>query len=122
MTARTLFEKTKSPLTIWFLAIFLLTQNNPGLSVMSLSRHLRVSYNTAWLLNQKIMQAMRERDDSKPLTGTVQVDDAFWGGECRGGKRGRGTGGKTPFVAAVPCSADGLPLAMRMTPLKGFRS
>ena len=27
MTARTLFEKTKLPLTIWFLAIFLLTQN-----------------------------------------------------------------------------------------------
>ena len=122
LTARTLFEKTKLPLTTWFLAIFLLTQNKPGLSVMSLSRHLGVSYNTAWLLSQKIMQAMRERDDSKPLTGSVQVDDAVWGGERRGGKRGRGADGKTPFVAAVACSADGRPLAMRMIPLKGFRS
>ena len=122
LTARTLFEKTKLPLTTWFLLIFLLTQNKPGLSVMSLSRHLGVSYNTAWLLSQKIMQAMRERDDSKPLTGSVQVDDAVWGGERRGGKRGRGADGKTPFVAAVACSAAGRPLAMRMTPLKGVRS
>ena len=36
------------------------------------------------------MQAMRERDDGQPLSGSVQVDDVFWGGECRGKKRGRG--------------------------------
>jgi len=89
---------------------------------MALSRHLGVSYNTAWLLEHKIMEAMRERDDSNPLTGSVQVDDVFWVGERRGGKRGRGAAGKTPFVAAVACSADGRPLAMRMTLLKGFRS
>ena len=65
---------------------------------------------------------LREHDDSKPLTGSAQVDDAFWGGERRGGKRGRGAAGKTLFVAAVACSPDGQPLAMRMTPLKGFRS
>ncbi|MFU8833088.1 MAG: IS1595 family transposase [Wenzhouxiangella sp.] len=122
LTARTLFEKTKLPLTTWFLAIFLLTQSKSGLSAMALARHLGVSYNSARLLNHKIMQTMRERDDSKPLTGSVQVDDAFWGGERRGGKRGRGAAGKTPFVAAVACSADGRPLAMRMTPLQGFRS
>lgn len=122
LTARTLFENTKLPLTHWFLAIFLLTQSKTGISAMALARHLGVSYNTAWLLKHKIMEAMRERDDSKPLTGSVQVDDAFWGGERRGGKRGRGAAGKTPFVAAVACSVDGRPLAMRMTPLKGFRS
>ena len=122
LTARTLFESTKLPLKTWFLAIFLITQSKSGLSVMALSRHLGVSYNTAWLLNHKIMQAMRERDDRRPLSGSVQVDDAFWGGERRGGKRGRGAAGKTPFVAAVACSADGRPQRMRMTPLKGFRS
>lgn len=56
------------------------------------------------------------------MTGLVQVDDAYWGGERRGGKRGRGAAGKTPFVAAVACSANGRPRAMRMTPLKGFCS
>lgn len=122
LTARTVFEKTKLPLTTWFLAIFLLTQSKTGLSAVALSRHLGVSYNTAWLVKQKLMQTMRERDDSKPLSGPVQVDDAYWGGERRGGKRGRGASGKTPFVAAVACTTDGRPLAMRMTPVKGFRS
>ena len=68
---------------------------------MALGRRLRMSYNPAWLLKHKIMEQMRERDDSKPLIGSVQVDDAFWCGERRGGKRGRGAAGKTPFVAGV---------------------
>jgi transposase-like protein len=95
LTARTLFERTKLPLTTWFLAIFLLTQSKSGLSAMALARHLGVSYKTAWLVKHKLMQAMRERDDAKRLAGAVQVDDAFWGGERSGGKRGRGAAGKT---------------------------
>ena len=122
LSARTLFDRTKLPLRTWFLAIFLLTQSKSGLSAMALERHLGVSHNTAWLLKQKLVHAMRERDDSTSLTGLVQVDDAVWGGERRGGKRGRGAAGKTPFAAAVACGADGWPLAMRLKPLKGFRS
>jgi hypothetical protein len=89
---------------------------------MALARHLGVSYNTAWLVKQKLMETMRERADSQPLTGLVQVDDAYWGGERRGGKCGRGAEGKTRFVADVACSTDGRPLAMRMTPIKSFSS
>jgi len=55
-------------LTQWFLAIFLHTQSKTAISAMALSRHLGVSYNTAWLLEHKIMEAMREHDDSNPLT------------------------------------------------------
>ena len=121
LTARTLFDGSKLPLRTWFLAIFLLTQSKSGLSAMALSRHLGVSYNTAWLLKHKLMQAMRERDDEMPLMGAVQVDDAYWGGQRRGGKRGRGAAGKTPFVAAVACDSAGKPMTMRMTPVKGFQ-
>lgn len=35
------------------------------------------AYNTAWSMKQKTMQVMKERDDSKPLGGTVQLDDAY---------------------------------------------
>ena len=38
----------------------------------------------------------------------VQVDDAYLGGETRGGKRGRGAQGKTPFVAAVQVTEEGV--------------
>jgi len=122
LTAGTVMAHTKLPLTQWFLAMYLLTQSKNGISAMELRRHLGVRYPTAWLLKQKLMQAMRERDDDTPLSGAVQVDDAFWGGERHGGKRGRGAAGKTPFIAAVACATDGRPLRMRMTPVKGFSS
>jgi transposase-like protein len=62
----TLFEQTKLPLTTWFLAIHMLTQAKTALSALALMRQIGVSYNTAWSLKHKIMQAMKERDDRKP--------------------------------------------------------
>lgn len=121
VTSGTIFEHTKLPLTKWFLAIHLVTQAKTGLSALSLMRQIGVSYNTAWQMKQKIMQVMKERDDSHLLTNTVQLDDAYWGGEQHGGKRGRGSSNKTPFVAAVSINEDGCPVAMNMTVVKGFR-
>jgi hypothetical protein len=63
---------------------------------------------------------MKEQDDRRPLSGIIQMDDAYWGGERRGGKRGRGAPGKTPFVAAVQTNEEGHPIAMRLTKLKSF--
>ena len=64
---------------------------------------------------------MKERDDSKPLSGNIQIDDAYWGGECRGDSRGRGSENKTPFVAAVSTDKDGKPIAMNLNVLRGFK-
>ena len=99
LTAGTLFEHTKLPLRTWYLALYLVTQSKNGISAMELKRQLGVSYNTAWLLKHKLMQAMRERDDSQPLLGTVELDDAYLGGEAP-------AGGKTPFVAAGAAAAE----------------
>ena len=118
----TLFEQTKLSLTVWFLAIYLLTQAKTGLSALALMRQIGVSYNTAWSLKHKIMQAMKEQDDRKPLTGIIQLDDVYWGGEHRGGKRGRGSENKTPFVAAVALNANHHPIAMNLNVVKGFRA
>jgi hypothetical protein len=68
------------------------------------------------------MQVMKERDDSKPISGIIQLDDVYWGGEQRGGKRGRGSSNKTPFVAAVSVNEKGHPIAMNMNVVNGFRS
>lgn len=80
-----------------------------------------LSYNTAWLLKHKLMQAMVERDSDQALGGIVQLDGAYWGGERHGGGTGRGSPGKTPFVAALQCNPDGHPIAVRMDVLAGFR-
>jgi len=121
LTAGTVLAQTKLPLRTWFLAIYLLTQHKNGLSALALGRQVGVSPNTAWLIKHKLMQTMVERDDPKALTHLVQVDDAYWGGERHGGGTGRGSPGKTPFVAAVQLSAQGFPLAMRLDVLRGFR-
>jgi len=120
-TSGTVFAETKLPLRTWFLAMYLLTQNKNGISALSLRRQLGVSYNTAWLIKHKLMQVMVERDDERPLSGNVQIDDAYWGGERHGGGTGRGSPGKTPFVAAVQCTPQGQPVAMRMDVVAGFR-
>jgi transposase-like protein len=117
----TIFEQTKLPLSTWFLAIYLITQSKTGLSALALKREIGVSYNTAWSMKHKIMQVMKERDDSKPLSGVIQLDDVYWGGERHGGKRGRGSKNKVPFVAAVSLNEEGHPIAMNMNVVKGFR-
>jgi hypothetical protein len=49
----------------------LITRAKIGISSLALKRELGVSYNTAWSMKQKIMQVMKERDDSQPLSGIV---------------------------------------------------
>ncbi len=60
-----------------------------------------VKYDTAWMLRHKLLQAMKESDDKQPISGIIQLDDVYWSGKRRGGKRGRGAAGKTLFVAEV---------------------
>ncbi len=120
LIAGTIFQSTKLPLTIWFLAIYLVSQAKTGLSALALKRQLGVSYPTAWLIQHKLMQVMAEREDRYVLGGTVQVDDAYLGGERSGGKVGRGSENKVPFVAAVSLGNDGHPLRVRLTPVPGF--
>lgn len=122
ITAGTIFESTKLPLTVWFQAMYLLTQNKKGISAMALHRQLGISYNAAWRVKHKLMQVMLERDEDIPLSGFIEVDDAYVGGERNGGKRGRGAAGKTPFIAAVETTEEGHPLRIKLTVVKGFRS
>ena len=104
-----MFESSKLALPTWFLAIHLMTQAKNNVSALELKRYLGVSYPTAWLLKHKIMQVMVEREADRQLTGRVEIDDAYLGGEVRGGKAGRGSPNKVPFVAAVQTTEAGQP-------------
>jgi hypothetical protein len=73
---------------------------------------LGVSYPTAWLLKHKLMEVMRLREEGRQLTGRVEIDDAYLGGECPGGKPGRGSPNKVEFVAAVQTTESGEPVLM----------
>jgi transposase-like protein len=122
LTAGTVFQDTKLPLTVWFSAIYHLTQSKGGISSIELGRWLGVTQATAWLIKHKLMRAMAEREAAKPqLAGRVEVDDAYLGGERQGGKRGRGAAGKTPIVAAVETTPERKPRRLKLTVVKGFR-
>lgn len=121
LIAGTVFQSTKLPLTTWFLAIYLISQAKTGLSALSLKRQLGVSYPTAWLVQHKLMQAMTERETHYTLSGKVQVDDAYLGGERSGGKVGRGSENKVAFVAAVSMSDDAHPLRIKLNTVSGFK-
>src|ERR671932_1163519 len=122
LTAGTVFQDTKLPVTAWFLAIYHLTQGKNGISSIELGRRLGVKRQTAWLVKHKLMRAMGAREAAKPkLSGRVEVDDAYLGGERAGGKRGRGAAGKTPIVAAVETTAEREPKRLRLSVVKGFR-
>jgi len=109
----TLFHASKLPLTIWFQAMYLLTQNKNNLSTLSLKRHLGISYRSAWRVKHKLLETMAEREAPRRLRGDVVADDAYLGGvHC--GKRGRGSENKVPFVAAVELDRDGHPQPVRL--------
>ena len=99
---------------------YLLTQNKDGISAWNLSRQLGVSYNTAWSVKHKLMQVMLERERNQPLSGRIEMDDTYWGGEVRGGKRGWGSTNKTPFIEAIETTEDYQPIRMKMHKVKGF--
>ena len=122
LTAGTVFQDTKLPLTTWFAAIYHLAQGKGGVSSIELGRRLGVKQGTAWLMKHKLMRAMASREAAKPkLSGRVEVDDAYLGGERPGGKRGRGAAGKTPFVAAVETTPERKPRRLRLSVVRGFR-
>lgn len=104
--AGTIFASTKLPLTTWFLAMHLLTQSKHSISSLELARQLGVRQKTAWSMKHKLMQVMLERERTRVLSGRVETDDAYMGGQSHG-KRGRGAGRKRPFLAAVQ-TEDGL--------------
>ena len=122
LTAGTIMQATKLPLTTWFLAFYLIGQAKTGISSLELSRHLGVNYDTAWLLHNKILRAMADREEGYLLRGKIQMDDAYLGGERQGGKAGRGSENKIPIVAAVSLNEAGHPIHIRITAVSGFSS
>ena len=78
VTAGTLFHDTRSPLRMWFQAIWYITGQNNGASALGLQRILGLgSYHTVWSWLHRLRQAM-VRPNRAPLSGVVQVDETFW--------------------------------------------
>src|SRR4051794_35401959 len=106
LLAGTIFEQTKTGLTRWFLAVYLVTSSKGGIAAAELQRQLGFgSYQTAWSWLHKLRKAM-VRPDRAPLAGRVEADESYVGGP-RPGKRGRGAAGKALVAGAVETDRAG---------------
>ena len=107
VTAGTVLHGTRTPLTQWFWAAYLVSTHTPGVSALQLQRQLGLSrYETAWMLLHKLRRAM-VRPDRTPLQAKVEVDETYVGGPEVGLRGGRERGQKALVVAAVEVRGTG---------------
>jgi hypothetical protein len=93
-------DSSKSPITYWFKAMWWFTTRKSGINATNLKELLGFgSYGTAWCWLQKLRRCTIRQDREK-LSGRVEVDEFFIGGQ-KSGKRGRGAEGKTIVAIAV---------------------
>ena len=101
VTAGTIFERTRTPLTVWFTAGWLFATGKDGISALSLKRTLEIgSYQTAWAMLHRLRSVL-VRPGRARLTGTVEVDETYIGGEEPGLRGGRARGKKVLTGIAV---------------------
>lgn len=109
-TVGTPFEKTRTPLQLWFYAIHLFTTTRHGVSGKELERQLGVTYKTAWRMAKLIREHMMDVDGEAPIGGhgkTVEMDETFVGGRFKRGKRGGNPGeGKTIVFGMIERGGD----------------
>jgi transposase-like protein len=99
VTAGTIFDKTRTPLSSWFAAVWFVCSQKNGVSALGLQRVLGLgSYETAWAWMHKLRRAMVNPERDR-LSGLVEVDETYFGGR-RAGRDGRGTD-KALIVIAV---------------------
>lgn len=100
-TAGTIFDKTRTPLTVWFTACWLFASQKDGISALGLKRALEIgSYQTAWAMLHRLRSVL-VRPGRERLSGAVEVDETFVGGEEPGLRGGRQKGKKVLVGVAV---------------------
>ncbi len=101
LTAGTIFDKTRTPLTVWFHACWLFATAKDGISAQHLQRALEIgSYQTAWAMLGRLRSVL-VRPGRDRLAGTVEVDETYIGGEEPGLRGGRQRGKKVLTAIAV---------------------
>ena len=101
VTAGTIFDRTRTPLTVWFSACWHFVTGKDGISALSLKRTLEIgSYQTVWAMLHRLRSVL-VRPDRELLSGKVEVDETYIGGHEPGLSGGRAHGKKILTCIAV---------------------
>jgi transposase-like protein len=82
VTVKTVFERSKIPLSKWLAALFLLTASKKGVSAHQVHRSLGISYKSSWFMMHRLREAMRTGGLLPPIGGegkVVEADETYFG-------------------------------------------
>ncbi len=80
VTVGSIFHASNIPLTTWFAAIYILTAHKKGISSIQLAKDLGVTQKTAWFMNHRIRENLKDKNSSL-LGNTVEIDEVYIGGK-----------------------------------------
>jgi hypothetical protein len=107
LTAGTILHNTKTPLTVWFWAAYLMTTDKRGISALLLQRQLALErYENAWMMLHKFRRAMINLA-REPLRGEVEVDETWVGGTQAGLRGSRQLKGRKAALVLVAVEKRG---------------
>src|ERR1700683_1796006 len=90
--AGTIYHKSRTPLTKWFFAMYLMTSTRHGVAAKEIERQLGCTYKTAWRMCHELRKLMAQADDHGPLGGHVEIDETVVGGyQTNRVRRAKGT-------------------------------
>lgn len=76
----TIFEKSRTPLTKWFFAMYMMTSTRHGVAAKEIERQIGVTYKCAWRMCHELRKLMAAADYQGPLSGHIEVDETYVGG------------------------------------------
>jgi len=104
VTVGTVFERSKVPLTKWWMAAHMFNSGKNGTSAHEIHRTLGVTYKTAWFMMHRLREAMIELAPA-PMGGkgkAIQADETYYGNSSKRAKGYRkGHSHKASVVALV---------------------
>jgi transposase len=86
--AGTIFHKSRTNLTKWFFAMYLMTSTRHGVAAKEIQRQLGVTYKCAWRMCHELRKLMAQTDHTfggGPLSGHIEIDETLVGGVAKGG-------------------------------------
>lgn len=123
LTANTILHNTKTPLTVWFWAAYLMSTDTRGVSALLLQRQLALRrYETAWMMLHKFRRAMVNLV-REPLRGEVEVDETWIGGAQAGLRGSRQLKGRKAALVLIAVEKRGRATGrVRMAAIPDFKS
>jgi transposase-like protein len=88
VTVGTVFERSKVPLTKWWMAAHMLNSGKNGVSAHEIHRTIGVTYKTAWFMMHRLREAMTDLAPT-PMGGkgkSVQADETYYGNSSKRAK------------------------------------